>query len=121
RPDPVGIGGTHLDYVIDASLQILDFVMTPVGENCTRVLLSATGAATIVHSQHSVAVCREPLPFSMEGVCVLSVRTAVNAQQQRNLGPRDITHRLSEQAMDVGAVFAFETDLFCSGNIELGE
>ena len=49
---------------------------------------------------------------------VLSVRAAVNAQQQRNLRPFQITNRVCQQAMNFGSVFTLETDFFGLRKVE---
>src|SRR6266700_4307676 len=49
---------------------------------------------------------------------VLSVRTAVNAQQQRNLRPFHITDGICQQAMDFGSVFTLESDFFGLREVE---
>ena len=50
----VGIGDAHLDDMIDSGLQILDFVMAPVGKNSPRILCAAARTAAIVHCQHGI-------------------------------------------------------------------
>ena len=52
---------------------------------------------------------------------VLSVRTAVDAQQQRNLGARRVARRLGQEAMHLRAVSALEADLFGSRDLQPGE
>src|SRR5213076_237236 len=76
----IGIGDAHRNHVIDAGLQVLDFVMTPVGKNRTRVFLAAARAATIVYRQHGVAIRREHLALDAERMLILPVRSTVNAQ-----------------------------------------
>src|SRR5262245_59304911 len=62
----IRIGHAHLDDVINARLQVFDFIMTPVGEDRARELLSTTRAAAIVHGQYRVPVRRKELPFQTE-------------------------------------------------------
>src|SRR5262245_15270131 len=63
---PIWISHPHLDDVIDARLQVLDFVMTPVGEDRARELLPSAGAAAIIHGQDRVSIGREELPLQTE-------------------------------------------------------
>ncbi len=83
----VRIGHAALDDVIDARLQILHFIVAPVGRDGPGILAAAAGAAAIIHGQHRVAVGGEPLCLCAEGVLILPVGTAVDAQQQRDLLP----------------------------------
>ena len=52
---------------------------------------------------------------------VLTVRTAVNAQQERDLRAFHITDRISEQAVNFRSVFALEIDCFRLAQFQLGE
>ena len=61
--------------MIDARLQVLDFIVSPIGENGARVLLPAAGAAAIVDRQNRVSIRGEPLPLQAETVRILAVRT----------------------------------------------
>src|SRR5216684_2495068 len=51
---------------------------------------------------------------------VLAVGSAVNAQQQRNLGAFHVTEWISQQAMNVGAVFALESNFLALRNLKFG-
>jgi len=99
--------------------QILDLVMPPVGKNRARVLLTPAGAAAIVHRQHCVAVSRKHLPLDTERMLILTVRSTVDAQQQRDFRSFRVTNRISQQAMYVGAVFALEIHFFSLRNLKL--
>jgi hypothetical protein len=52
---------------------------------------------------------------------ILSIRTAVDSEQQRNLGALDVARRIGQQAADDGAVLALEIDFFGRRKIELVE
>ena len=62
----IRIGDAHGDHVLDAGLQIFDFVMTPVRKDRTRIFLPASGAAAIVHCQHCITVRGEHLALDAE-------------------------------------------------------
>ena len=115
---PLRIGDAHLDDLIDAGFQILHFIVSPIGEDGARKLLPASRAAAIIHRQHRVSVGREPLLLGAERMRVLPVRSAMNAQQQRNLRARSISNRLSQQAVNLRAVLALEAHVFGGRNIE---
>ena len=43
---------------------------------------------------------------------ILSVGSAVNAQQERNLGSFHVTDRISQQAVNFRSIFTLEIDVF---------
>src|SRR5260370_2090519 len=51
---------------------------------------------------------------------ILPVRSAVDAQEQRNLCSFHITNRISQQAMNVGSVFALKSNFFALRNLKFG-
>src|SRR5262249_20804620 len=63
---PVRIRDSHLHNVIYTCLQLLSFVMSPVGENRPRVFLASSRAAAVVDSQHRVSISGEPLALNTE-------------------------------------------------------
>ena len=73
-------------------------------------LLAAAGTAAIIHRHDGVAVGREELPLGAEGMAVLTIRPAVNAEEKRHFGARDVAYRLGQQAVDFGAVLTLEAD-----------
>src|SRR6185437_6223605 len=107
----------HTDYVVDSRFQIHDFVVTPVGENRALEFLPATGTAAIVDVEHGVAIGRENLALKTEGVRVLPVGAAVNAQQQRHFRALRVSQRIRQQAVDVGTVGSLVFDVFGFGEI----
>src|SRR5207247_4739760 len=107
--EAVGIGHAGLYDEIQRALEIFDLVVPPVGPDGARIFLPAPSAAAIVHVEHRVAVSREELPLSAEAVRVLSVRAAMYAQQQGNLGARNVPDGFREQPVHFGhAVSALE-------------
>ena len=103
------------DRVVDAGEQVLDLLVTPVGEDGARILRAAAGAAAIVDREHHVAVGREQLPLErravarqLERVVVLAVRAAVDPQDRRIAAPGDVVRRLDDLSVDLGAAAAFE-------------
>lgn len=83
----IRIGYAHLQNLIDSGLQILDFVMTPVGKDRARMFLAAARTAAIVHRQHGVAIRGEDLPLDAERMLILTVGTAVNSSNRGTLVP----------------------------------
>src|SRR5260370_26685974 len=84
------------------------------------VVRAAAWAAAIVLRQHRIAVRREHLALEAERMLILPVRSAVDAQEQRNLCSFHITNRISQQAMNVGSVFALKSNFFALRNLKFG-
>ena len=116
-----GIRNAHADYVIDSRFQIHDFIVTPVGKNRALEFLAAAGAAAIVNVEHGIAIGGENLPLKAKGVRVLSVRAAVNAQQQRHFRALRVSQRISQQSVNICAVGSFVFDVFGLREIEFGK
>src|SRR5215213_817574 len=116
--EPIRIGNTHLDHVIDAGEQILHFIVAPIGKDRARELLPPTGAAAVVHGKDGVTVRRKKLTLGAEGVLVLPVWTTVNSEQQRNFRSLDVTKRVSEKGADLRAVFTRKPDLLRDAEIQ---
>src|SRR5256885_10325083 len=75
------------------------------------MFLPAPGAAAIIDGQNCIAVRGEPLTLCAERVCILSIGTAMNSQQQRYLRALYIPDRLHEKAMNLSPVLALEADI----------
>ena len=81
----IGIGDAGRDRPVHSGQQIDDLEVAPVGVDGLLVLRAAPGSATVVHLQHGVAVGRQDLADLVEAVVVLSVGSAVNPEDQREL------------------------------------
>ena len=108
----VRIGDAHLDDLIDHRLEIVDFVVAPVGPDRSRELRAAPGAAAVVDREHRVAVGGEPLPLEREAVLILTVRAAVNPQQHRDLRARDVAGGVVSRPWTSVPSLLFARDLF---------
>ena len=92
----VWVGQSHVDHMIHPGVQIENLFLAPIAGNGNRILLSTPIAAPIVHLQNRVPSGGKHLPFERPRMLILAVRPAMNAEQQRNLRPRDIVHRLDQ-------------------------
>ena len=66
-------------------------------------------------------MCRKKLPLEIKRRLILPIRPAVNAQQQRDFGSRNVANRLSQQAVNFSAVLALEADLFGLPQFQFGK
>jgi len=90
--------------MVDRSLQVEHLFIAPVGRDRELVFLAASRTAAVVHGDHNIAVGGEELALEVERVGVLSIRSAVDAQQGGVLLPRLIIRRLDDQAVHLIAV-----------------
>src|SRR6266404_1964164 len=107
--------------MIDPGLQVVDFVMTPISKYRSREFLTSSRAAAIIHSKHGVTIRREELSLDAKRMSVLSVRTAVYAEQQWNLGAFYITQRICQQAVHFSSILALEIDFFGGCYFQFGK
>ena len=107
--EAVGIGQPDGDHVIHGGLEIQHLFVAPVGGDRDLVFFAAARAAAVIHIHHHVAVGGEQLALEIEGVGILSVGTAVDAQQRRVLAAGLEIRRLGQQAVDFVAVLGLRS------------
>ena len=79
---------------------VLSFIAVLIVKNRVRKFLSVTGGPAIVHVQRRPAVRRIHLVLEIECRTILSVRPAVNVDNQRMLGIGRHSQRLGEKGFD---------------------
>src|SRR5215475_9338087 len=95
--------------------------MAPVSKNGAREFLTAPRAPPIVHRQHRVTIRGEDLPFNAKRMLILTVRSAMDAEEKRHLRSLHISNGISQQTVDFGSIFALEADRLRLPHLQLCE
>src|ERR1051326_8910951 len=97
--------------MVHRGLQIHDLFVAPISGDDGLIFFTAARAAAIVHRDDYVAVGREQLALEVEGVLILPVWPAVNAQERGILFARLVIGRLHDETVNLVAVLGFATEL----------
>ena len=116
-----GIGDSLLDGVVNHGHVVLEVFVAPLGEDGFGVVLAVAGGAAGVAERGRRSRWRRELGEVGELGVVSPDRAAVGPENSWSLLARSVIEGFVEVTGDLGAVFAFEVNVFAVGELELGE
>src|SRR5262249_3532308 len=109
------------DHQINGSEQISNLLVAPVCINCLLIRRATAGTAAVIHRNDDISLRRKQLPFETEAVRILTVRTAMNVENQGIFLSLNVSCRFDEDAVDLGSVFASGSEVFVGCKLQTGD
>ena len=119
--EAIGIGQAARDRVVHRGEIVLDIDTSPSGENAHGEFFAAPSRAARVRHDDGVTVGGEELLLEVERVGVLRLRAAVRAQERGRFRAGGRIDRVNDEAVNFGAVFAFEFRFFDASEFDRRE